>query len=157
MRCPGFAGNNWHLAVRLSLGANRSHAMQPKRLRSISRPLWIAAIALYFFATSAHAQQPNIAQQNFPNQNVNVGAGPGANMFGFGNNTGGNGGAESADFESLIDLITSTVATETWAETGGGEAEIRPFPTGVMVDAAGALKLVKAEAPSTLLTTKKGA
>ena len=41
------------------------------------------------------------------------------------------GGAASADFDSLIDLIVSTVATETWAENGGGEAEIRPFPTNL--------------------------
>ena len=51
------------------------------------------------------------------------------------------GGAANADFDSLIDLIVSTVATETWAENGGGEAEIRPFPTGVLVDAAGTLRL----------------
>ena len=78
-------------------------------------------------------------------------------MFGFGGQTGGQGGAASADFDSLIDLITSTVATETWAETGGGDAEIRPFPTGVMVDATGALKLVKATSPSAELTAVRGA
>ena len=51
------------------------------------------------------------------------------------------GGAANADFDSLIDLIVSTVSTETWAENGGGEAEIRPFPGGVLVDAAGTLRL----------------
>jgi hypothetical protein len=51
------------------------------------------------------------------------------------------GGAANADFDSLIDLIISTVSSETWAENGGGEAEIRPFPGGVLVDAAGTLKL----------------
>ncbi|TWT90686.1 outer membrane porin HofQ [Pseudobythopirellula maris] len=44
---------------------------------------------------------------------------------------GGLGGAAAADFDSLIDLIVSTVATDTWAENGGGEAEIRPFPTNL--------------------------
>lgn len=44
---------------------------------------------------------------------------------------GGMGGGANADFDSLIDLIISTVATETWAENGGGEAEIRPFPTNL--------------------------
>ena len=44
---------------------------------------------------------------------------------------GGMGGAANADFDSLIDLIVSTVASETWAENGGGEAEIRPFPTNL--------------------------
>jgi general secretion pathway protein D len=51
---------------------------------------------------------------------VPIGAGP-----------GGMGGGANADFDSLIDLIVSTVSTETWAENGGGEAEIRPFPTNL--------------------------
>ncbi|MCC7475325.1 MAG: hypothetical protein IT425_08010 [Pirellulales bacterium] len=51
---------------------------------------------------------------------VPIGAGP-----------GGMGGGANADFESLIDLIVSTVSTDTWAENGGGEAEIRPFPTNL--------------------------
>lgn len=52
----------------------------------------------------------------------------------------GQGGGTNADFDSLIDLIVSTVATESWAENGGGEAEIRPFPGGVYVDAEGVLQ-----------------
>jgi general secretion pathway protein D len=51
---------------------------------------------------------------------VPIGAGP-----------GGMGGAANADFDSLIDLIVSTVSTDTWAENGGGQAEIRPFPTNL--------------------------
>jgi general secretion pathway protein D len=51
---------------------------------------------------------------------VPIGAGP-----------GGMGGGANADFDSLIDLIVSTVETQTWAENGGGEAEIRPFPTNL--------------------------
>jgi hypothetical protein len=58
------------------------------------------------------------------------------------------GGAANADFDSLIDLIVSTVSTETWAENGGGEAEIRPFPTGVIVDAAGTLRLKAQSRPA---------
>jgi general secretion pathway protein D len=48
-----------------------------------------------------------------------------------GSGPGGMGGGANADFDSLIDLIVSTVSTETWAENGGGEAEIRPFPTNL--------------------------
>jgi len=70
--------------------------------------------------------------------------------------TGQVGGAASADFDSLIDLIQSTVATATWADTGGGEAEIRPFPTGVMIDAAGVLKLARATTPSPELADRRG-
>lgn len=31
------------------------------------------------------------------------------------------------DYDQLVDLIMSSVAMETWAENGGGEAEARPF------------------------------
>jgi general secretion pathway protein D len=48
-----------------------------------------------------------------------------------GSGPGGLGAGANADFDSLIDLITSTVATESWAENGGGQAEIRPFPTNL--------------------------
>jgi hypothetical protein len=57
----------------------------------------------------------------------------------------GQGGGAQADFESLIDLIVSTVAPDTWAETGGGQADMRPFPNGVYVDAEGTLTRVKRE------------
>lgn len=93
------------------------------------------------------AQQQQAVQQPVVGA---IGVGP---MFGGQGNTGG---AASADFDSLIDLIQSTIATESWAESGGGEAEIRPFPTGVMVDAAGTLKLVKAETPSAELAQRRG-
>ena len=51
----------------------------------------------------------------------------------------------------------STVATETWAENGGGQAEIRPFPGGVLVDAGGMLRLKSKADASEILTAKRGA
>lgn len=68
-------------------------------------------VAQQFAASSTNSSPP---------QTVPIGAGP-----------GGMGGGANADFDSLIDLIVSTVSTETWAENGGGEAEIRPFPTNL--------------------------
>ncbi len=41
------------------------------------------------------------------------------------------GGAANADFDSLIDLIVSTVEHESWMENGTGEGEIQPFPTNL--------------------------
>ena len=41
------------------------------------------------------------------------------------------GRAANADFDSLIDLIVSTVEPDTWTENGGGEGEIQPFPTNL--------------------------
>ena len=67
------------------------------------------------------AQQFNAAPGNgMSPSTVPIGAGP-----------GGMGAGANADFDSLIDLIVSTVSTDTWAENGGGEAEIRPFPTNL--------------------------
>jgi len=67
------------------------------------------------------------------------------------------GAAQNADFDSLIDLIVSTVATDTWNQNGGGEAEVRPFPGGVMVDAGGMLRLQSRPQESGLLAAKRGA
>jgi hypothetical protein len=48
------------------------------------------------------------------------------------------GGGQQADFDTLIDLITSTVKPTTWDEVGG-TGSIEGFPTGVLVDAKGLL------------------
>lgn len=50
----------------------------------------------------------------------------------------GRGGGQ-ADFDSLIELITSTVKPQTWDEVGG-PGTISEFRNGVFVDASGALK-----------------
>lgn len=80
----------------------------------------------------AHAKQqgldptsnPNVLAQNFsPSGQLNGGI--------LNTNPSGPGGAASADFDSLIELITSTIASDSWAENGGGTAEIRPFPTNL--------------------------
>jgi general secretion pathway protein D len=70
-------------------------------------------------AQQINASSPTNASGGQSNT-VPIGAGP-----------GGMGGAANADFDSLIDLIVSTVHTDTWAENGGGQAEIRPFPTNL--------------------------
>lgn len=67
---------------------------------------------------------------------------------------GAPGGAASADFDSLIDLITSTVDVESWAENGTGEGDIQPFFNGVYVDAGGALRLRAAGREKTLAAVR---
>jgi general secretion pathway protein D len=74
------------------------------------------------------AANDRILAQQF---NAAPAAGPGSATVPIGAGPGGLGGGANADFDSLIDLIVSTVSTETWAENGGGEAEIRPFPTNL--------------------------
>jgi hypothetical protein len=61
------------------------------------------------------------------------------------------GGGSMADFTMLIDLITSTIDPESWPEFGvTGTGSIRGFPTGVYVDAAGALKRIAPSAAEDL-------
>ncbi len=48
-----------------------------------------------------------------------------------GGGPGGLGAAANADFDSLIDLIVSTVEHDSWMENGTGEGEIQPFPTNL--------------------------
>jgi len=63
---------------------------------------------------------------------------------------GGHGGGAQADFEPLIELITSTIAPASWEQVGGTGA-IAPFATGVYVDAQGLLRpLMKQERTGTL-------
>ena len=63
------------------------------------------------------------------------------------------GAAASADFDSLIDLIQSTVAYDTWSENGTGDGEITPFAiNGIYADPQGTLRFARnldiAEFPS---------
>jgi len=118
-------------------------------------------------SAGAQFQGPNnVAVQNGPqNQNVNAAPFPGlggpqqnAGLFGpnaIGNGVG-NGAAANADFDSLIDLIQSTVATETWSDNGGGAADIRPFPNGVMVDTAGVMRVKSKVDATNAIALKRG-
>lgn len=54
------------------------------------------------------------------------------------------GGGSGADFDSLIDLISSTVQPETWDEVGG-PGSMRQYETGVRVDPNGLLRQVTKE------------
>ena len=59
------------------------------------------------------------------------GGGVGNSSIPLGVMPGSPGGAANADFDSLIDLIVSTVQHDTWMENGTGEGEIQPFPTNL--------------------------
>ncbi|NOZ40301.1 MAG: DUF1598 domain-containing protein, partial [Planctomycetes bacterium] len=62
--------------------------------------------------------------------------------------------AAQADFDSLIDLIQSTVSPDTWMENGTGDGEVRPFPNGVYADAKGTLRFAKATLATASLAQK---
>lgn len=55
---------------------------------------------------------------------------------------GAAGGAAMADFDTLIDLITTTIAPTSWDAVGGPGA-IDSFPTGVFVDTGGLMRRTK--------------
>lgn len=71
---------------------------------------------------------PNVLQQQQQFGGGSLGGGGGGAM---GGGPGGLGGAAAADFDSLIDLIVSTVEHDSWMENGTGEGEIQPFPTNL--------------------------
>jgi len=60
---------------------------------------------------------------------------------------GAAGGGTMADFDTLIELITSTIAPQTW-DTVGGPGAIDSFPTGVYVDSGGLLCRIRPGAPA---------
>ncbi|MCP4190969.1 MAG: DUF1598 domain-containing protein [Planctomycetaceae bacterium] len=70
--------------------------------------------------------------------------------------TGGAGGAAQADFDSLIELIQSTIAPTTWAEVGG-EGSAQGFPGGIFVDASGVMHRIEGQLASDLSPVWKSA
>ncbi|MCH7528879.1 MAG: hypothetical protein IH972_04945 [Candidatus Marinimicrobia bacterium] len=67
----------------------------------------------------------------------------------------GRGGGVQADFDALIDLITSTIAPDSWDEAGG-PGTISEFATGVYVDSSGTLrKLSVSPGSSTLASLRR--
>jgi hypothetical protein len=41
--------------------------------------------------------------------------------------------ADPKSAEALIDVIVSCIHTDSWAENGGGQAEVRPLPSGLLI------------------------
>lgn len=68
----------------------------------------------------------------------------------------GRGGGPVADFDTLIELITTTVEPDTWDEVGG-PGTIADYPNGVYVDALGVLKKFKPEVDRSLASIRKDA
>lgn len=62
---------------------------------------------------------------------------------------GSRGGVTEDDFQPLIDLITATIAPDSW-DINGGKGAIMPFVAGVYVDSAGVLRRVSTSHGPTL-------
>jgi len=72
-------------------------------------------------AVLAQVAGPSMASGAIPAHSGPIGFGP-----------GGLGGGAQADFDSLIDLITTTVRPDTW-DAGGGAGTIAPFETNLSI------------------------
>jgi len=57
----------------------------------------------------------------------------------YGIRQGAQGGGTQADFDSLIDLVQSTIEPDSWEEVGTGTGSIRGFEGGVYIDSDGLL------------------
>lgn len=68
------------------------------------------------------------------NQNPNRNPSPGGRL----------GGVTIQDFGPLINLLTNTIATDSWEQTGG-VGTLMPYPAGVFVDPSGTLKKIKTD------------
>lgn len=66
----------------------------------------------------------------------------------------GRGGAAAADFDALIDLITTTIAPATWEDAGGAGA-IAEFRGGVYVEPSGLLKKMTTDGSKSLASVHK--
>jgi hypothetical protein len=66
------------------------------------------------------------------------------------------GGGIIADFDSLIDLITTTVSPETWEEVGG-PGTIMEFAGGVYVDSVGLLRKLPPQTDRSLVAVRSRA
>lgn len=64
---------------------------------------------------------------------------------------GQSGGITANDFEPLIELITNTIANDSWIDTGQGLGTIQAYPAGVFVDSAGTLRKLKIDPRETSL------
>jgi len=68
----------------------------------------------------------------------------------------GRGGGVVADFDSLIDLITTTIAPESWVDVGG-PGSIKEFASGVWIDPTGLMKKLSPETDRSLAMTRRQA
>jgi len=87
------------------------------------------------FTLAAGDQNEKAANQSVLAQmgatNLISGAPSTASPFGFGAGGTPQGGGAQADFETLIDLITSTIEPDSWEDVGTGTGSIRGFDTNL--------------------------
>lgn len=97
----------------------------------------LGALLFVFAMSTLHAQQQD---RTLPSEQ-GTSQSRGSSDLPRGSSLGNSGGAAQADFDSLIDLIQSTVDADSWADNGTGEGQIFPFDVnGVYADPQGTLR-----------------
>jgi len=81
-------------------------------------------------ATEKGGNQSVLAQMGATNMIPGM-PGAGGVPFGFGAGGTPQGGGSQADFETLIDLITSTIEPDSWEDVGTGTGSVRGFDTNL--------------------------
>lgn len=89
---------------------------------------------------------PAVLPQILPGRQEGGFIGSGAGVFSDGNQPNSRGGSPTPDFDSITELVTSTVAPPSWDDVGG-PGSIRGFANGVLVDAQGTLRRVVVRDP----------
>lgn len=119
---PNFVGAGLHL------DASYQQALNQLGIGQNASPISpVAMIAGRNGSAATAAVNPTILAQM---SSAAAHASPGRSSTPFSAGGGGMGGAALADFDSLIDLIETTVAPNSW-DTVGGPGSISPFPTNL--------------------------
>lgn len=104
---------------------NDAYAALPQNVRNYGAPVSMVPSAGGGAAGADGMMPGGVLPQQF-------GAPGGGTSVDYGSGGPGSlGGAANADFDSLIDLIVSTVEHDSWMENGTGDGEIQPFPTNL--------------------------
>lgn len=96
-------------------------------------------VRLFFVLGTILALLPHLALGQVAQQPIINGPAAQTPLFGPGAMGAGFGGAAMADFDSLMELIASTVQPESWEDVGG-PGSMAPFATGVYIDPDGTLQ-----------------
>ena len=101
-----------------------------------SAALWLMTCCLFSTPATGQATGTNAASSNASGLTLPDASSPSDGADG--EDSPAAGGGSFADFQSLIDLIQTTVVLDTW-EALGGPSTMAPYPQGVYVDPNGTL------------------
>jgi hypothetical protein len=129
------------LARQMALQTNDSY-LRTKRITQVAKTQLAARASEGAWSTLSHLAHGDLTEQRQLRDSLASMRNSDENGEFGSPRLGGRGGAALADFDTLINLIESTVTPDVW-ETNGGNGAIEPYPAGVYVDATGVLKKIE--------------